>query len=69
MSERQRPGQGESGPSDELETRRVTEEAARTGRFPDDSGVLRDDSAPMEPEAPADEATTTDDLRASLPPR
>jgi hypothetical protein len=43
-------GQGESGPSAELETRRVTEEAARTGRFPDEHGVLRDDSSPLEPE-------------------
>ena len=43
-------GQGESGPSAELETRRVTEEAARTGRFPDENGILRDDSSPLEPE-------------------
>ena len=43
-------GQGESGPADELKTRRVTEEAARTGRFPDEAGVVRDDSSPVEPE-------------------
>jgi len=43
-------GQGESGPSEELETRRLTEEAARTGRFPDEHGVVRDDSNPVEPE-------------------
>ncbi len=30
-----------------------TEEAARSGRFPDESGEFRDDSNPMEPEKPA----------------
>ncbi|MFL5679215.1 MAG: hypothetical protein ACJ77B_01290 [Chloroflexota bacterium] len=59
-------GQGESGPSEELETRRITEEAARTGRFPDGKGDLRDDSSPIEPE---DDAPTDDEVRATLPPR
>jgi hypothetical protein len=30
-----------------------TEEAARSGRFPDDAGRLSDDSNPLEPESPA----------------
>jgi hypothetical protein len=30
--------------------RQETEEVARTGRFPDDQGGLRDDSNPLEPE-------------------
>jgi hypothetical protein len=33
--------------------RRETEEAARSGRFPDDDGQLRDDSTPVEPERPS----------------
>jgi hypothetical protein len=61
-----RDGQGESGQSDELETRRITEEAARTGRFPDGKGELRDDSSPIEPE---DDAPTDDEVRATLPSR
>ena len=39
----------------ERDPRRETEEAARTGRFPDDDGALRDDSAPVEREVPPDE--------------
>lgn len=41
-------GRGEAGPADSLTTRRETEEAASTGRFPDGS-ELRDDSNPIEP--------------------
>jgi hypothetical protein len=39
----------------ERDPRRETEEAARTGRFPDDDGALRDDSAPVEREVPPEE--------------
>jgi hypothetical protein len=42
-------GRGESGAEGELESRRLTEEAAATGRFPDGDDV-RDDSNPIEPE-------------------
>jgi hypothetical protein len=35
--------------------RRDTEEAARTGRFPDPDGTVDDDSNPIEPEAPVRE--------------
>ena len=35
--------------------RRQTEEAARSGRFPDDDGALDDDSNPIEPEADSEE--------------
>ena len=45
-------GRGESGPADRLSTRRETEEAARTGRFPDADRV-RDPSNPIEGEGPA----------------
>jgi hypothetical protein len=46
-------GRGESGPPDTLETRRETEEAAETGRFPA-GGEVVDRSNPIEPEAPAE---------------
>ena len=36
--------------------RAATEEAAETGRFPDEDGELRDDSNPLEPEADATNA-------------
>ena len=42
-------GRGEAGPPEAMTTRRETEEAARTGRFPDGDEV-RDDSNPIEPE-------------------
>lgn len=42
-------GRGESGRSDELETRRQTEVAASSGLFADED-VFRDDSNPVEPE-------------------
>lgn len=42
-------GRGEAGPTDTLETRAETEEAAETGRFPDGDAV-RDASNPLEPE-------------------
>lgn len=45
-------GRGESGDEDDLATRRATEEAALSGRFPD-GGEVRDDSNPIEPEGPA----------------
>ncbi len=45
-------GRGEAGPPEALTTRRETEEAAATGRFPDGDEV-RDDSNPIEPEAEA----------------
>jgi hypothetical protein len=45
-------GRGESGPSDRLETRDQTEEAAASGRFPE-GDLVRDDSNPIEPEATA----------------
>ncbi|HVL52736.1 MAG TPA: hypothetical protein VM344_00580 [Vitreimonas sp.] len=48
-------GRGESGPSEVLETRRETEEAAASGRFPHDEAGVRDDSNPIEPEEPATE--------------
>lgn len=41
-------GRGESGPASELSTRRETEEAAESGRFPA-GDELRDDSSPVEP--------------------
>ena len=39
----------------EPDPRRETEEAARTGRFPDDDGGLRDDSTPVEREVPPED--------------
>jgi hypothetical protein len=45
--------QGESGPKEALRTRAETDEAAATGRFPDERGELRDDSNPIEPEGDA----------------
>lgn len=42
-------GRGEAGDRDSLTTRRETEEAARSGRFPAGDEV-RDDSNPIEPE-------------------
>lgn len=33
--------------------RRETEEAARSGRFPDETGQLEDESSPLEPERPS----------------
>jgi hypothetical protein len=45
-------GRGEAGPAEALETRRETEEAAETGRFPAGDEVT-DRSNPIEPEAPA----------------
>jgi len=42
---------GEAGSPGEVAARRVTEEAAETGRFPQD-GELRDGSNPIEPEEP-----------------
>jgi hypothetical protein len=46
--------------------RRETEEAARTGRFPDEDGALRDDSTPVEPsehEIPPEEVDDDDTMR------
>ena len=43
-------GRGESGPAEALESREETEEAAETGRFPDDGDVV-DRSNPIEPDA------------------
>jgi hypothetical protein len=48
---------GKGDPRDE------TEEAARTGRFPDDDGGLRDDSAPIEREIPPEEVDDDDTMR------
>jgi hypothetical protein len=45
-------GRGESGPADALDSRRETEEAAETGRFPAGDEVV-DRSNPIEPEAPS----------------
>ena len=45
-------GRGEAGPPETLDTRRETEEAAETGRFPGGAEV-KDRSNPIEPEAPA----------------
>jgi hypothetical protein len=39
---------------DARDARRETEEAARTGRFPDEAGTLRDESSPAEPAEPAE---------------
>ena len=47
-------GRGESGPPEALETRRETEHAAETGRFPAGDDEVVDRSNPIEPEAPAE---------------
>lgn len=46
-----------------MDPREVTEEAALTGRFPDDDGTLRDDSAPVEEAVPAGEVDEDDGMR------
>jgi hypothetical protein len=46
-------GRGEAGPPETLDTRRETEEAAETGRFPTGDEVS-DRSNPIEPEDPAE---------------
>ncbi len=60
-------GRGESGPGETLETRRETEEAAASGRFPAGDEV-RDDSNPIEPHAELDavpQPTARRDTRAN----
>jgi hypothetical protein len=47
-------GKGGDGDRSKPDARAETEEAARTGRFPDRGGTVRDDSNPVEPEGESD---------------
>ena len=47
-------GKGGDGNRPEPDARAETEEAARTGRFPEGAGRVRDDSNPVEPEGQGD---------------